>query len=109
MEAAVEQVTAGNVPNVDGTVSTDAQAPSTGSKDSTPAPTTVAPPTPVSAATLQNSTEPMTEVLQTGSAQTTTGPQTVQDAVQPLQGVQSEKLVGAGGETEQKDKSLMEE
>ncbi|GAA5996955.1 hypothetical protein JCM5350_000001, partial [Sporobolomyces pararoseus] len=117
MEAAVEQVTAGKVPNVDGTVSSanpaeaQASAPQPGSNSSTPAPTSTPAtlPTQVPTTTLANSSNPLKEVMQTDSAQMVGGEQTVQEAVQPLKAVSSEGLVGAGGATEQKDKSLMEE
>ncbi|GAA5970521.1 hypothetical protein JCM3765_000119, partial [Sporobolomyces pararoseus] len=116
MEAAVEQVTAGKVPNVDGTVSSNsaeaqATAAQPASNGSTPAPvsTPATLPAQVPAATLANSSNPMKEVMQTDSAQTVSGEQTVQEAVQPLKSVPSEGLIGGGGVTEQKDKSLMEE
>ncbi|GAA6063395.1 hypothetical protein JCM10212_002966 [Sporobolomyces blumeae] len=123
MEAAVEQVAAGNVPNVDGTLpaagtvtaTTTAGGSQPGSGRSTPAPAVpaaAAQPKPVSAATLEKTSNPVKEVMQAGSAQAgevSTGSAVVQDAVQPLQGVATDKLVDAGGQTEQKDKSLMEE
>ncbi|GAA6006050.1 hypothetical protein JCM11491_002012 [Sporobolomyces phaffii] len=115
MEAAVEQVQAGNVPNVDGTVSSTGDAPGgaatqPGSNGSTPAPPAPAPPPQVPTSTLSASTNPMKDVMQTGSAQSGgVTAQSVQDAVKPLQGVPAEGLIGGGGATEQKDKSLMEE
>lgn len=114
MEAAVEQVTAGNneeaVSTTTGEVGNAAQS---GSNGSTPVPpAAAAPTTQVPTATLANSSAPIKEVMQSGSAQdggVTTGQGMVQEAVKPLEGVPSQGLVDGGGQTEQKDKSLMEE
>ncbi|GAA5939434.1 uncharacterized protein JCM15063_006178 [Sporobolomyces koalae] len=113
MEAAVEQVTAGNVPNVDGTVSSDTPAPTSAPIDTTPVPPPVTAATAaVPNANLASTTEPLKAVMHEGSAQQggDSSMDTVQQAVEPLENVPNpEALVDAGEETKQNDKSLMEE
>lgn len=120
MEAAVEQVTAGNNVEESGSTTTGeaGNAALPGSNGSTPAlPPPAAPTAQVATATLESSSNPIKEVMQPGSAQeggvtTVTGGQgqgIVHEAVKPLEGVPSQGLVDGGGKTEQKDKSLMEE
>ncbi|GAA5912786.1 uncharacterized protein JCM6883_006235 [Sporobolomyces salmoneus] len=113
MEAAVEQVTQGNVPISNGDSLSERPSQPPGSNGSTPAPSLTIPnPTEqVSAARLENSSNVLREVMQTNSAQTpaTETTQTVEEAVQPLLNVPSKGLIDGGDATGQKDKSLMEE
>jgi len=121
MEAAVEQVTAGNNVEESGLRTTgeagNAALPGLNGSTPAPPPPASAPTTQVATATLESSSNPIKEVMQPGSAQeggvtTVTGGQgqgIVHEAVKPLEGVPSQGLVDGGGQTEQKDKSLMEE
>lgn len=63
----------------------------------------------VSGAVLATSTNPLGDVLHSGSAQMGGIAQTVQEAVRPLQGLPEEGLIDGRDTVQQKDKSLMEE